>query len=473
MRQVVQHALGGAALAFSLFFAPVSGAMAGQSIDITSDRNENVCGNSDNGDCSYPHLFTTDDAPDGNTVIIRGGVTVNGTVDGKNCTECTSANDNRVISSGAVKGSVSGGYAGCTGTDGMPSKGCTANGNFVSIEGGEADGASGGSAHIASDNTVSISGGHITGNLFGGSGDIVQNNTVEIKGNPIIESWVELFGGVPWDSRDGTSTGNTLKLSLPSLSVSNIHYFQNINFYVPANKKSNARMAGRSGAGALPEAFDICSIVPEYCLGDAMLTLVSDIDLTGVNIYVEFPGNYQPGDQIYLINVSQGRKLTGTPTITGSGYSLVGSELANGRLMIQVTGASGGGGGVTPPSGGGSTPVTPVVSGDNAKLNLACLFQAPQNVQGSLKSIYLAAALPDFSAIFFLTGSGDWQPSTQSGWPVWRTEPMSASPYSIPVSNGLDVRGLPTGTMILVGWGNNPTDVMNSGQYSTCYTIKN
>ncbi|MCL2829132.1 MAG: hypothetical protein FWD77_00145 [Betaproteobacteria bacterium] len=121
--------------------------------------------------------------------------------------------------------------------------------------------------------------------------------------------------------------------------------------------------------------------------------------------------------------------------------------------------------------GGAQTPVSAVVSGTPDNLTLTCQFQAPQGVQGTVKTIYVAAMLPDLSAFFFMDSTGAWHQYFQGDWAPYFAGTMDTAPYKIAVANGLDVTGLPNGTQILVGWGNNPTDVATNNQYGTCYTV--
>jgi len=250
------------------------------------------------------------------------------------------ANDNtvKVSGAGAVATLVDGGYA-TAGTGGTAS----ATGNTVEITGGTVSGieingaqarASGGTA-TASGNRVSISGGTVSSlNVFGGytlgTTSTASDNTVEIKGSAVIGAGVNLYGG----EAITTSTGNTLELSLKGVTVGYLQYFQNLNFHVPASLTA----------------------------GQTMLTANTGVDLgnpaPAVSVEIASGSRLAVGDQIVLIDASAGAMTNTAPasvTSATAGYtfSIVGSPIADKKLVVEVT--------AVPPRSSGSAAAVPTL----------------------------------------------------------------------------------------------------------------
>ena len=72
------------------------------------------------------------------------------------------------------------------------------------------------------------------------------DNTVNITGG-LLGSMMSLYGGYSTTE----STGNTLNLSTKGNTVKNLGYFQNLNFYVPADATSRYH-AGSDGYCGCP-----------------------------------------------------------------------------------------------------------------------------------------------------------------------------------------------------------------------------
>ena len=352
MKQPIPHALG-AALAVLLFFAPVVGVFAGNTINITTTPYpaHDICGNSANNitwDCNSFNDSDTNKVTIGAGVIL-GSNSVYGRWDEASGRD-TTANGNTVVLNGTVGNAIIGGYAwstssgqnaeakenqvsvsGPSATTSLVHGGyafvssnatSTASSNKVDISGGTVSGATGGHAYcggngtgIASNNTVSITGGTVSaGNyIYGGyisncSTRTASNNTVTIGGSANI-SGVILTGGF---APSGTSTGNTLNLQ-KQISVGGVWYFQNLNFSVPS---------GLSGP---------------------MLTVGGTADIANAKINVSVSGTYAVNDQITLI---QAGTLTGTPasvspgwSVNSYGFELVPEALTQKKLVVKVVSA--------------------------------------------------------------------------------------------------------------------------------------
>ncbi|MDR0654329.1 MAG: hypothetical protein LBG12_13630 [Synergistaceae bacterium] len=166
----------------------------------------------------------------------------------------------------------------------------------------------------ASSNTVDISGGVFKSGIYGGSGSgQVTDNTVNISGSPnLIEA--SLFGA---NKDPGYSANNTLNL-YSQITVKEMRYFQNLNFYLPATY---------SGSGA-------------------MLTVNGKAYIDEATVGIEINGASSPlraGDKITLIKAEE---LSGTPKkddrrATGfQGFTLqyeFDISVENGSLFATVT----------------------------------------------------------------------------------------------------------------------------------------
>ena len=290
----------------------------------------------------------------GNTVNINGGVVdtgiYGGYFNGITTELAVESNGNTVtigagfIGSSAIQ--IFGGYAKSVNPWSM-----TASGNTVTINGGTANSAFGGLAHVdsmvgpasatASGNTVNLSGGTIS-NLYGGyavanylggthtaSGNIINisggtvgsviggavtapygtgvatNNIVTISGSPDLSA-ANLYGGYLSMTTSGDAfTGNTLNVKTSGLTVNNIANFQYLNFYLPSSLSA----------------------------GDTVMTVTGTADLTGSSgrssvVNVGIDGSSSPlqiGDTVTLIDA-------GT-LITNSGLN----SSASGTGMQGVT----------------------------------------------------------------------------------------------------------------------------------------
>ena len=148
----------------------------------------------------------------------------------------------------------------------------------------------------ATGNTVNISGGNIrsrivSGAYAGGSGSAI-NNTIRISGAPVFEAYTELYGGYGggYDLR----TGNTLELHTKDITVANIHNFENLYFYLPADT---------------------------IATGDTVLTLTQVADISGSNVGVGMEGGGTPlviGDKVTLIRADAGLTTDATNLVNNT-----------------------------------------------------------------------------------------------------------------------------------------------------------
>ena len=221
----------------------------------------------------------------GNTVRISGG-TIGATngygISGGYAARGTVTNNAVTISDGTIIGYVTGGY----------SEEANATGNTVIMTGGTMNGmVTGGEAAGAADyNTVTITGGKIMGNnmpivtivdddinvtgtipvgVAGGWSyfGTASNNTVNILGGTFGEK-ATLYGGY------GTnSTNNTLNLFTKGITVAALDYFQNLNFYVPADMTEADTMLNVTGTANIAGATIKAGLQSEDVLRTAPKTL--------------------------------------------------------------------------------------------------------------------------------------------------------------------------------------------------------
>ncbi|MDO5380611.1 MAG: autotransporter outer membrane beta-barrel domain-containing protein [Acidaminococcaceae bacterium] len=162
-----------------------------------------------------------------NHVFISGG-RIKGDVYGGNNSGSGVTTGNRVtISDGKITGKVLGGR----------SYGAPITDNHIFISGGTIDGdVAGGESSVGKleNNEVVISGGTIKGNVWGGhntgGGTTPENNSVTISGNPVFGEQTIIYGGYNLDTPGIVS--NTLNIKTTGLTVKNVAYFKNYNFYL-------------------------------------------------------------------------------------------------------------------------------------------------------------------------------------------------------------------------------------------------
>jgi hypothetical protein len=331
------------------FFSASAQALAGQTVEIKSNiTSGQIFGNSTDTDLASGSGNSSDMPASYNTVNTNGhsvkrtiyggryratdenvnGNTVNVTVNGEDVkfegyvvggwAGSAEANCNTVnISGGKFDTIVYGGYSSKTAENnsvniaggsfnskiyGSYSMSGKAEGSTVNIAGGSFKGdIYGGYSDKgeAAGNMVNISGGVFNGkSIYGGYSDSGKagGNTVNISGSPDLKN-AGLYGGLVKKS-PGSSENNTLNL-YSRTTVKEMRYFQNINFYLPAEP----------GDGA-------------------MLTVTGDAHITGAIVGVGINGASSPlrvGDTIKLIKA--GDLIGAPPNDSGKAIGLQGVTL--------------------------------------------------------------------------------------------------------------------------------------------------
>jgi len=321
-KQALSHALGGAALAAFLLFAPASGAWAAQSITVPSGQTvaHSVCGNGDTA--NYGNTPCDSTLTSGNTVTIDSGAVVQGMVEGaRNGTDANGVTGNQVTVTGQVEAGIHGGIHSRNGTaDDVSASGNTVTVNSGAVVSGGIIGgyaSTGSGSATASDNTVQINGGTLSGDIIGGMAasntgtNTATGNTVTIQGNPVFAGVTNLRGG-PAGGASGTN--NTLNLHVAGLSVDYLSSFQTLNFYLPASLGN----------------------------GGIMMTATLSANITGADISITVPpaSPLKAGDEIVLIDASagtlNGALAAGTPipSLT-AGYTFE-TVAATNQLRVKV-----------------------------------------------------------------------------------------------------------------------------------------
>ena len=174
----------------------------------------------------------------GNIVTINGNPTITGGVYGADAS--TTASDNTVnINGGTITGPVVGGYTVNNGSASNNIINITSGKIYTSVSGGKT------TSGNATGNVVNIAGGTLTNTIISGgvstSGD-TTNNTVNILAANTLKT---LKGG---STGTGTSSGNTINFAAKDVTITdNIYSAQNINFYLPSNIAANDTMVNVTG----------------------------------------------------------------------------------------------------------------------------------------------------------------------------------------------------------------------------------
>ena len=152
------------------------------------------------------------------------------------------------------------------------------------IYGGRVHNASGSSGGSVTDNKIFLSGGKINGTIYGGRAinGQVKDNTLTIEGaSPLNLAAATLVGSVS----TGTVSGNTFDLKRAGVTAAGLSNWQNLNFYLPTTVGN----------------------------GDVMLTVTGTANIGGSTVNVGVNGASSPlavGDIVRLIDAGT---LAGTP----------------------------------------------------------------------------------------------------------------------------------------------------------------
>ena len=233
-----------------------------------------------------------------NAVSVASG-SVSGTIYGA---KTDTATYNTVTVSGGSVGSIYGAYS-------SNSNGGIVDNNTVTLSGGtvtgDVYGAYGVSASVGS-NTVNLSGSTVTGNVYGAYGvsNSVGSNTVNLQGSTVKGSVyagtsesgsasgnaINLYSGdltqaSLYGSSKESDTGNTLNVYSVGNTVANLGAFQNLTFYVPDTAVSGATMLTVTGKADVSHATLSAAVqdLTTLVTGD-VITLLSDTNgITGLN----------------------------------------------------------------------------------------------------------------------------------------------------------------------------------------------
>lgn len=254
----------------------------------------------------------------GNTITITGGNP--GTVTGG--AGVTGASENTVIISGGTVSSPEDFVPIVTG--GMASTG-DADGNTVTISGGEVTGGIGiyggfTTEGDANSNTINVSGGTLDTDIYGGQtyDGAADNNTINILAGDLNPE-MSLYGGY------GTteSKNNTYNMYTKGQTVADFAYFQNLNFYVPEGTTAGETMLTVTGNAAVDADTTLAAV-------QNSTTTDGTTDVSGATVFggVQRNTKLNPGEYINLLYNANGittddtsyGTIDGLDTVTSAGF---------------------------------------------------------------------------------------------------------------------------------------------------------
>ena len=238
--------------------APASSASHNQ-ITVTASTADSIFGGVDlqeQDDLNAEAMSNVVTMVSGTFINVTGG---NASAAGGNAVGVSASLNTVTVQSGTVSGNVYGGDVSTE--DGNTNLFASDNNVFINggsvynVVGGSVDCLVGGCNNvIAAGNLVQLTGGAITGNLIAGAlapydNNLATSNTVDIGAGVSIAPGVALHGGMA-----DSSTGNILNLRQSGLTVVGLDYFQQLNFFVPANFAAGGAMLTASSAANLDYA---------------------------------------------------------------------------------------------------------------------------------------------------------------------------------------------------------------------------
>lgn len=254
----------------------------------------------------------------GNTITITGGNP--GTVTGG--AGVTGASENTVIISGGTVSSPEDFVPILTG--GMASTE-DADGNTVTISGGEVTGGIGiyggfTTEGDANSNTINVSGGTLDTDIYGGQtyDGAADNNTINILAGDLNPE-MSLYGGY------GTteSKNNTYNMYTKGQTVADFAYFQNLNFYVPEGTTAGETMLTVTGNAAVDADTTLAAV-------QNSTTTDGTTDVSGATVFggVQRNTKLNPGEYINLLYNANGittddtsyGTIDGLDTVTSAGF---------------------------------------------------------------------------------------------------------------------------------------------------------
>lgn len=234
----------------------------------------------------------------------------------------TGASENTVIISGGTVSSPEDFVPIVTG--GMASTG-DADGNTVTISGGEVTGGIGiyggfTTEGDANSNTINVSGGTLDTDIYGGQtyDGAADNNTINILAGDLNPE-MSLYGGY------GTteSKNNTYNMYTKGQTVADFAYFQNLNFYVPEGTTAGETMLTVTGNAAVDADTTLAAV-------QNSTTTDGTTDVSGATVFggVQRNTKLNPGEYINLLYNANGittddtsyGTIDGLDTVTSAGF---------------------------------------------------------------------------------------------------------------------------------------------------------
>ncbi len=234
----------------------------------------------------------------------------------------TGASENTVIISGGTVSSPEDFVPIVTG--GMASTG-DADGNTVTISGGEVTGGIGiyggfTTEGDANSNTINVSGGTLDTDIYGGQtyDGAADNNTINILAGDLNPE-MSLYGGY------GTteSKNNTYNMYTKGQTVADFAYFQNLNFYVPEGTTAGETMLTVTGNAAVDADTTLVAV-------QNSTTTDGTTDVSGATVFggVQRNTKLNPGEYINLLYNANGittddtsyGTIDGLDTVTSAGF---------------------------------------------------------------------------------------------------------------------------------------------------------
>lgn len=234
----------------------------------------------------------------------------------------TGASENTVIISGGTVSSPEDFVPIVTG--GIASTG-DADGNTVTISGGEVTGGIGiyggfTTEGDANSNTINVSGGTLDTDIYGGQtyDGAADNNTINILAGDLNPE-MSLYGGY------GTteSKNNTYNMYTKGQTVADFAYFQNLNFYVPEGTTAGETMLTVTGNAAVDADTTLVAV-------QNSTTTDGTTDVSGATVFggVQRNTKLNPGEYINLLYNANGittddtsyGTIDGLDTVTSAGF---------------------------------------------------------------------------------------------------------------------------------------------------------
>lgn len=234
----------------------------------------------------------------------------------------TGASENTVIISGGTVSSPEDFVPIVTG--GMASTG-DADGNTVTISGGEVTGGIGiyggfTTEGDANSNTINVSGGTLDTDIYGGQtyDGAADNNTINILAGDLNPE-MSLYGGYGMTE----SKNNTYNMYTKGQTVADFAYFQNLNFYVPEGTTAGETMLTVTGNAAVDADTTLVAV-------QNSTTTDGTTDVSGATVFggVQRNTKLNPGEYINLLYNANGittddtsyGTIDGLDTVTSAGF---------------------------------------------------------------------------------------------------------------------------------------------------------